>query len=237
MLSVVRGRAAGVRLDGAVDNSTSDPATTRPQKGVPRWPAAVVLLVIGALFLPISDQLTAGPSWLPLVVVAVLLLLVNVAVLRERHDLGRAFALAAVSVMTVAVVLSTIYLVSELFLGGVTAAGMLQGSGLIWVANILTFAVWYWEVDGGGPRMRHVDRHETSDFLFPQLQVGDGTSIQGWSPNFLDYLFVAWNASLAYSPTDTLVMSRRVKVLMMIQSLTSLTTIAVLAARAINTLG
>ena len=75
-----------------------------------------------------------------------------------------------------------------------------------------------------------------ADFLFPQLQVGDGTSSHGWAPRFLDYLFVAWNASTAFSPTDTLVMSRRVKVLMMIQTLTSLTTIAVLAARAINTL-
>ena len=233
---MVRGQSAGVRLDGAVDNSTSDPATTRPQTGVPRWPAAVVLLLIGALFLPISDRLTPGPSWLPLVVVAVLLLVVVVAIRLERHDIGRAFALAAVSALTVAVVLSTGYLVSQLFSGGVTAPAMLQGSGLIWIANIMTFSVWYWEIDGGGPRNRRIDMHITSDFLFPQAQVGDGSPIHGWSPNFLDYLFVAWNASLAYSPTDTLVMSRRVKVLMMIQTLTSLTTIAVLAARAINTL-
>ena len=164
------------------------------------------------------------------------MLLLAVAIRRERHDIGRAISLTAVSLITVAIVVSTLFLVSRLFEGGLAAENMLQGSGLIWIANIVTFAVWYWEVDGGGPRMRRIDDHVTSDFLFPQLQVGDGTSSHGWAPRFLDYLFVAWNASTAFSPTDTLVMSRRVKVLMMIQTLTSLTTIAVLAARAINTL-
>ena len=204
--------------------------------GVPRWPAQLALLLIGALFLLISDQLTPWPPWLPLAAVVVLLLLLRVASWLERHDIGRGIALTIVSALTVAVVISTLFLVSQLFEGGLAATSMLQGSGLIWVANIVTFAVWYWELDGGGPLKRRTDRHVTSDFLFPQLQVGDGTSSHGWAPKFLDYLFVAWNASTAFSPTDTLVMSRRVKVLMMIQSLTSLVTIAVLAARAINTL-
>jgi hypothetical protein len=232
---MVRGRLRGVRLVDAVNTSTSEPATTRPP-GVPRRPGALALLLIGALFLLISDQLTPGPPWLTLAAVAVLMVMLTVAVRRDRHDIGRKIALAAVSLVTVAVVISTIYLVSRLFEGGLAAENLLQGSGLIWIANIVAFSVWYWELDGGGPGKRRMDSHVTSDFLFPQLQVGDGTSIQGWSPNFLDYAFVAWNASTAFSPTDTLVMSRRVKVLMMIQSLTSLVTIAVLAARAINTL-
>jgi uncharacterized membrane protein len=84
--------------------------------------------------------------------------------------------------------------------------------------------------------MRSRDGHVSTDFLFPQLQIGDGTSSHGWAPNFLDYVFVAWNASTAFSPTDTLIMSRRAKVLMMTQSLTSFLTVGVLAARAINTL-
>ena len=233
---MVRGGPQGVRLVDAVNISTSDPASTRPSTGVPRWPARVALLVIGGLFLFISDQLTPGPSWLPLAVVVSLLVLGALAIRRERHDIGRVIALTTVSIITVAVVISTTYLVSQLFGGGLAAESMLQGSGLIWLANIVTFSVWYWEIDGGGPAKRRMDGHITTDFLFPQLQVGEGKEIHGWSPTFLDYAFVAWNASTAFSPTDTLIMSRRAKVLMMIQSLTSLVTIAVLAARAINTL-
>jgi hypothetical protein len=118
----------------------------------------------------------------------------------------------------------------------VEPSALLVGAALIWAANCLVFAVWYWEIDGGGPMERRRDGHVSTDFLFPQLQIGDGTSSHGWWPGFLDYLFVAWNASTAFSPTDTLILSRRAKVLMMIQSLIALVTVVVLAARAINTL-
>ncbi|MEP6638148.1 MAG: hypothetical protein ABJC39_02265 [Chloroflexota bacterium] len=84
--------------------------------------------------------------------------------------------------------------------------------------------------------MRRRDGHISTDFLFPKLQVGDGTSTGGWWPTFLDYAFVAFNASTAFSPTDTLILSRRAKGLLMVQSLISLLTVAVLAARAVNTL-
>jgi uncharacterized membrane protein len=113
---------------------------------------------------------------------------------------------------------------------------LLQGAALIWVANVLTFAVWYWEIDGGGPARRHRAAHEPTDFLFPQVAAADPELAKGWSPRFVDYVFLAFNTSTAFSPTDTLVLSRRAKALMMIQSLISLLVIAVLAARAINTL-
>lgn len=101
--------------------------------------------------------------------------------------------------------------------------------------NILAFAVWYWEIDGGGPARRHPGRHSSTDFAFPQQQDDDGL-VEGWSPGFVDYLFLAFNTSIAFSPTDTLVLSRRAKLLMMAQALISLVVLAVLAARAINTL-
>lgn len=85
--------------------------------------------------------------------------------------------------------------------------------------------------------MRRLDGHISTDFLFPQLQIGDGTSSGGWSPYFIDYVFVAFNASTAFSPTDTLLLSRRAKILMMVQSLIAVVTVVVIAARAVNTLG
>ena len=125
----------------------------------------------------------------------------------------------------------------QLLQGPVEGTYLLTGAGAIWAANLLTFSLWYWEIDGGGPSERSRDGHVSSDFLFPQLQIGDGTSSGGWWPGFLDYMFVAFNASTAFSPTDTLLLTRRAKVLMMIQSLISGVTVIVIAARAINTLG
>ncbi len=115
------------------------------------------------------------------------------------------------------------------------ATSLLTGAGAIWVANLLTFSTWYWEIDGGGPAVRRRDGHVSTDFLFPQMQVGDGTT-HGWWPTFIDYAFVAFNASSAFSPTDTLILSHRAKILMMAQSLIAIVTVVVLAARAINTL-
>lgn len=204
--------------------------------GVPRWPATVALLLVAGLLAVVSNELTLGPAWLPLVVVLVLVIPLTAASLRERHDWRRRLAMIGLGTVTVAVGASAVFLVQQLVEGPVAAQSLLTGAGAIWAANLVTFALWYWEIDGGGPGRRRRDGHVSTDFLFPQLQVGDGTSSGGWWPGFLDYLFVAFNASSAFSPTDTLILSRRAKVLMMVQSLISIVTVVVLAARAINTL-
>jgi hypothetical protein len=111
----------------------------------------------------------------------------------------------------------------------VAAARVLRWRGL------LTFALWYWEVDGGGPPHRHATKRGSTDFAFPQRVLAE-PALEGWMPDFLDYVFLAFNTSTAFSPTDTMVLARRAKVLMMWQSAVSLTTIAVIAARAINTI-
>ncbi len=104
----------------------------------------------------------------------------------------------------------------------------------LWITNVLVFALWYWKLDAGGPlgRERAKGRVESS-FLFPQMLADENSS---WSPNFMDYLFLAFNTSTAFSPTDTAVLSRWAKAGMMAQSLISLSIIALLAARAVNIL-
>lgn len=218
--------------------TTSADGDERPAsaQNVPFWPATVALLVVGGLFALVSDRLTVGPSWLPLVVVLVVAVPLTIATLQGRHDWRRRLAFLELGATTLAVAGSAILLVQQLLAGSVDPAPLLFGAAVIWAANCVTFGIWYWEIDGGGPGKRHRDGHVSSDFLFPQLQVGDGTSSGGWWPGFIDYLFIAWNASTAFSPTDTLILSQRAKVLMMMQSLISLVTIAVLAARAINTI-
>jgi hypothetical protein len=194
------------------------------------------MFVVAGLLALVSDQLTVGPSWLPLAVVLVLTVPITIATVREQHDWRRRLAFTGLGTTTLLIASSVALLVRQLLTGAVEPNVLLFGAAAIWVANCGVFAVWYWELDGGGPAKRRRDGHVSSDFLFPQLQIGDGKSSGGWWPTFLDYLFVAWNASTAFSPTDTLILSRPAKVLMMIQSLMSLVTIAVLAARAINTL-
>ncbi len=204
--------------------------------GVARWPATIAILVVGGLYLLISDRYSVGPPWLVLVLGVALLLPRWGARRAGRYDLSHRFALAANGLLTLAVAASAALLIVRLGQGKTQALDLLRDAALIWVANILTFALWYWNMDGGGPAKRHPGRHASTDFAFPQMQQDDGV-VEGWAPTFLDYLFLAFNTATAFSPTDTLVLSRRAKVLLMAQSTISLVVVAVLAARAINTIG
>jgi len=118
---------------------------------------------------------------------------------------------------------------------------LLLSAVALWFTNILVFALWYWRLDAGGPHGRDSRAgHPDGAFLFPQMTMQPGsqadTEEPEWSPNFLDYLFLAFNTSTAFSPTDAPVLERWGKALMMLQSLISLTVIALLAARAVNIL-
>ncbi len=208
----------------------------RPDRnGLPRWPAVVALLAVGALYAVLSDGLTLGPRAFLLGLVAVLLVPLLTAHQQGRHRLARGFAFGVIGLVTVAVVVSVFLLVSSSFGGRTSAPVLLQDAALLWVINVATFAVWYWEIDGGGPAQRLREAHTSEDFLFPQMNIDDKTA-HDWSPGYLDYLFLAFNTSTAFSPTDTAVLSRRAKVLMMVQALLSLLILAVLVSRAINTL-
>src|SRR5207244_10337054 len=112
------------------------------------------------------------------------------------------------------------------------ATNLLRSAAVLWCFNILVFALWYWELDGGGPWKRRQPDHPAADFLFPQ-QV-DGKS---WAPHFLDYLFVAFTGATALSPADTYPLTRPAKALMMSEAVLSLTVIGILVARAVNILG
>jgi len=167
--------------------------------------------------------------------VTVLLVPMLSAHLRGSHRLARGLAFGVIGLVTVAVVASAYLLVSSSLDGGTSAPTLLRDAALLWVINVVTFAVWYWELDGGGPARRRREGHVSEDFLFPQMNF-DRKSAHAWSPGFLDYLFLAFNTSTAFSPTDTAFLSRRAKVLMMVQALLSLLVLAVLVGRAINAL-
>jgi hypothetical protein len=145
------------------------------------------------------------------------------------------------ALVTLEMIVSVVLLVSALPSHRESPTALLLSAASLWTANILVFALWYWRLDAGGPhgrdsRLRHVD----GAFLFPQMtMLPDAKAAAGqetWAPNFIDYLFLAFNTSTAFSPTDTPVLARWGKVLMMLQSIISLTVLALLAARAVNIL-
>jgi hypothetical protein len=198
-------------------------------------PALLAVLAIGGIYLLVSAPLSPGPPGLVLLLIGVLLIPLIVTRWRGLLHLTRMFAFLILAVVTLTVITSVVFLMTQLLAGSTRAPALLGDAALIWVANVLTFALWYWEIDGGGPGKRHRDGYTSSDFVFPQVAVGQVTNPL-WCPDFVDYLFLAFNTSTAFSPTDTLVLSRRAKILMMLQAVLSLLVLAVLAARAINTL-
>ena len=207
----------------------------------PRWPALVALLAVGGLHLSLPSSLTVGPDWLLLAVVAVLSVPAVVTHRIRQYAANQIFGYALSSVVTLGLIMSLALLVHALPQHKQAPIELLRSAASLWLTNILVFASWYWRLDGGGPHKRMLrEVHSDGAFLFPQMtlqhELKSKMEASGWRPNFIDYLFLAFNTSTALSPTDTAVLSRWAKGLMMVQSLISLTTIVLLAARAVNIL-
>ncbi len=203
---------------------------------VRRLPAAIALVAVAIAYLFLPQRLRVGPPWLMLVVVLVLLAALLIFHRTGYHSIAYRLGRIITGLVTLAVGISAVFLITRLPGGKLSGNDLLQQAGLVWLANIVVFALWYWEIDGGGPAVRTRTHYRSVDFVFPQFQQDPNGPPEPWMPDFFDYLFLAFNTSTAFSPTDTLVLSRRVKLLLMAQSLISLVVIAVLAARAINTL-
>lgn len=207
----------------------------------PRWPALIALLAVGGLYLALPRYLVPGPRWLLIVIVGILLIPTVVSRMKGHHNLNRILGLTVAGLETGYVVFSLILLVLSLAVHKEPPARLLLSAGSLWLSNVFVFALWYWHLDAGGPYQRDLRvGHCNGAFLFPQMTMTDEQRAESgharWSPGFVDYLFLAFNTSTALSPADTAALGRWAKLLMMIQALISLTIIAVLAARAINTL-
>lgn len=207
----------------------------------PRWPAVIALFAVGSLRFALPDSLSVGPKWLLLVVVGVLIVPTIIARQQKNHFLNQCLGYIVISLVTLDMTWSLGLLLAALPAHKETPGELLRSAAALWLANVLVFASWYWRLDGGGPNARDQrGAHTDGAFLFPQMTLDDATQRQmgeqHWSPGFVDYLFIAFNTSTAFSPTDCPVLSRWAKVLMMTQALISFTTVVLLAARAVNIL-
>lgn len=218
------------------------------------WMARTSVVVIIALQLWLGVDVAVGPVWLAPALEACLLVPLSVAtawaqdlavkathdhhwhLIARRRRAVRTLAVVLTAVITAINSLSLFKVVHHLLGGhpGANGEALLLDAVKIWTINIVAFGLWYWTLDRGGPAARGLTARCRPDFLFAQMTVGETPG--EWSPGFIDYLFLAFTNATAFSPTDTLPLSGRAKLLMMAQSGISLLTIALVAARAVNIL-
>ena len=158
-------------------------------------------------------------------------------VVEEEHPRRRRIALSLTAFVSLANIFSlgalTHYLLNHNVSDG---RGLIFAGVLIWITNLLIFALWYWEMDRGGPRAGGPRGHDgPPDFLFPQMS-DDRIEPRDWRPKFIDYLYVSLTNNTAFSPTDTMPLTPMAKVVMGVQSVVSLLTIGLIVSRAVNIL-
>lgn len=213
-------------------------AQPRHQQSEPQWPASLAILAAIGLYVTLPQKYAIGPVWLiPALEGALLIGLTLRAPRRHLHEAG---LLRTMDFVLTALVSATnivdLWLLIDSLLHGSKAEGsqLIFAAIQIWLTNVAVFALWFWELDRGGPLVRR-SRPSRPDFLFPQMS-SQGVAEEHWTPNFVDYLYVSFTNAMAFSPTDTLPLSRWAKMLMLAQSLASLLTVAFVAARAVNIL-
>ena len=217
----------------------------RPSAGLgepPFWPAAA-LVASGVLYADLPTRFITGPGggsfgvirWI--VPALTLLVVAALSVMPARGRITRRHLITGTIAIVSAANVASIVLLIHLLLRGAhaNASELLRAAVHMWVVNVLLFGLWYWQLDGGGPRDRPSCPPAQRDFLFPQ-QLEPIFAEAGWSPMFLDYLYVSFTNAAAFSPTDTMPLSRWAKMLMLIQSAISLALAVMVVARAVNIL-
>jgi hypothetical protein len=218
---------------------TASPAQI--DKPEPRGQALLAFLAICAIYLALPRNLVVGPIWLLPTLIVVLLVPTVVSHRVGRHSLNRRLGFIINGITTLALIGSVILLVRAVTTHRESPLQLLRSAGLLWLTNVIVFALWYWRLDGGGPISRHKqNKFGSTSFLFPQMQIPHAERPQfncaRWRPRFVDYLFVAFTQSSTFGPTDAPLLARWAKVLAMIQILISLTIVVLLISRAVGVL-
>jgi hypothetical protein len=228
------------RAESSVE-ARAGPAWRRATEGEQRLPVAVAVALAIALGLVLPNRLVIRPFWLFPSLEG--LLLIGLIAANPRRINRTSTLLRTGSVLLIALIsLANAWSSAELIRGIVTgtsgdnnASVLLARGASVYVTNIIVFGLWYWEWDRGGPVARARGQRPYPDFQFPQMVQQDLASSE-WQPNFIDYLYVSFTNAVAFSPTDTMPLSRWAKMLMLIQASVALLTVAFVIARAVNIL-
>ena len=207
----------------------------------PRWQVILALLAVAAIYMALPRELVVGPSWLLPLMVVVLLIPTVFAHRTGLHSLNHVLGIVIAAIITVGLITSVVLLVTTIPGRTAPPLALLRSGGSLWLTNVLVFALWYWRLDGGGPRARET-KHEfgSRSFVFPQMQIEKMErktfGVERWRPGFVDYLFVAFTTSSTFGPTDAPILTHWAKFLTIIQILISLTIMVLLISRAVGVL-
>lgn len=211
----------------------------RPNKGEHRFPIIIVVMIVIFLQFALPDELAMGiqhPICITEAALALLLLALSPQRIYKHHIPTRILGLLLTTIMTISNTASAGLLIGFLINGDAQDPTHLLLSGAsIWITNIIIFSLWFWDLDRGGPGARAEAKNQHPGFMFPQMS-DPGYAPAHWHPNFFDYLYTSFTNASAFSPTDVLPLTRWAKTLMMVQSLTSLLTVGLVVARAVNIL-
>ncbi|HZT95241.1 MAG TPA: hypothetical protein VFB34_00225 [Chloroflexota bacterium] len=200
--------------------------------------AALAALVLW-LLLPERFTLPGAYSWIVPVLEGCLLVPLILTRLMAGYRGGsipRVLSICLIALINIANLISLVELLQHLLNHGkISGQSLLLSAAFIWVTNVIVFALWYWELDRGGPYLRRTVRHRQPDFLFPQMS-SPYCAPEDWNPDFIDYFYVSFTNATAFSPTDTMPLTNWAKLLMTVQSFASLVTVGLVAARAVNIL-
>jgi uncharacterized membrane protein len=222
-------------------------AAAEPRQDIePRWPAVVCILIAMALYVSLPSEIISGSHattvfriLVPLLELALLIPLAVTAPHRHVYESGkrRMASIALTAIVTLANIAALCFLIHFLVTGGSSVHGkqLLLGGAQIWWTNVIVFGLWFWELDGGGPPARLREPKADRDFAFIQMTDPE-VSKKHWRPHFFDYFYVSFTNASAFSPTDTMPLTRTAKQLMLIESTISLLTLLLVAARAVNIL-
>ena len=217
------------------------PSRDRIDKPEPRWQAVLAFLAICTIYLALPRNLIVGPTWLLPTVIIVLLVPTVVSHRAGKHSLNRILGIIINGITTLALIGSVILLVRALPSHRESPLQLLRSGGLLWLTNVIVFALWYWRLDRGGPTVRDKRREFGSrSFVFPQMQIENiersRFSVEGWRPGFVDYLFIAFTQSSTFGPTDAPLLARWAKLLAICQIFISLSIVVLLISRAVGIL-
>src|SRR5215510_2774859 len=210
-------------------------------RGEHRWPAALAIVVLIAIPFLLPKQVF--PRWLWATAPIVVALLVALAIadpgrIDRRSQLLRGLSIVLTMVLAVIASVATVLLAIELVDGAPDlrdASTLLRTGALVWIDVNLTFALLYWELDGGGAAERLYNRREYPDLAFPE-HLNPHVAPPGWRPIFVDYFYLGFTNATAFSPTDVMPLARWAKMMMVVQALMSIVILALVIANAVNLL-
>lgn len=207
----------------------------------PRGQTIAAVLAVGAIYLALPRNVVVGPIWLLPTVIVVLLVPTVVSHRVGKISLNRILGFVINGITTLALIGSVSLLVRLLPSHRESPLQLLRSGGLLWLTNVIVFALWYWRLDGGGPTLRHkLKKFGSTSFLFPQMQITHDErgefACAHWRPRFVDYLFVAFTQSSTFGPTDAPLLARWAKVLAMIQIFISLSIVVLLISAGVGAL-